>query len=76
MLTDVGFDLSAFEDMYGTEKIQRGVWFAKDLKDRYSVLWLYYDLFINENEAGKIINTTFDLMHAAVQNPTEPRDDR
>ena len=44
MLTDVGFDLSAFEAMYGKEKIQNGIWFAKDLKDRYTVLWMYYDL--------------------------------
>lgn len=54
MLTDVGFDLSAFEKMYGAEKIQNGVWFAKDLKDRYSVLWLYYDLFMTREEGEKI----------------------
>ena len=54
MLTDVGFDLSAFEAMYGEEKIQNGIWFAKDLKDRYSVLWLYFDLFMSEAEANRI----------------------
>jgi len=54
MLTDVGMDLSAFEKMYGKQKIQNAVWFAKDLKDRYSVLWLYYDLFFDEREADKI----------------------
>lgn len=54
MLTDVGFDLSAFEEMYGKEKIQNGIWFAKDLKDRYSVLWLYADLFLNESEVARI----------------------
>jgi len=54
MLADVGFDLTAFETMYGKEKIRRGVWFGKDLKDRYSVLWLYYDLFISEKEAKSI----------------------
>jgi len=57
MLTEVGFDLSLFEKMYGREKIQNGVWFAKDLKDRYSVLWLYDDLFLNESEAAKILET-------------------
>lgn len=55
MLTDCGFDLSLFEKMYGKEKIQNGVWFAKDLKDRYSVLWLYSALFCTESEAGKIL---------------------
>ena len=54
MLTDVGFDLNAFEEQYGAEKIRNGVWFGKDLKDRYSVLWLYGDLFLTEEEAQKI----------------------
>lgn len=27
------------------EKIQNAISYAKDLKDRYTVLWLYYDLF-------------------------------
>ena len=31
--------------MYGAEKINDAVWYAKDLKDRYTVLWLNYDLF-------------------------------
>lgn len=54
MLTEVGFDLSLFEKMYGREKIQNGIWFAKDLKDRYSVLWLYDDLFCDESAVEKI----------------------
>ena len=55
MLTDCGFDLSLFEEMYGAEKIHNGVWFAKDLKDRYSVLWLYFNVFFSESEAEKIL---------------------
>ncbi len=55
MLTDCGFDLSLFEEMYGAEKIESGVWFAKDLKDRYSVLWLYFNVFFSESEAEKIL---------------------
>ena len=69
MLTDVGFDLSAFEKMYGKTKIRDGIWFAKDLKDRYSVLWLYYDLFMTEAEAERISDDRlFDVMHRAVEN--------
>ena len=30
-----------FEAMYGKEKITDGTLWGKDLKDRYSVLWLY-----------------------------------
>ncbi|MBQ9760197.1 MAG: sn-glycerol-1-phosphate dehydrogenase [Clostridia bacterium] len=50
MLAEVGFDLSAFEKMYGAEKIRNSVWFGKDLKDRYSVLWLYFRLFYGTGE--------------------------
>jgi len=45
MLRLVGLDLSDFHKKYGTEKINDAISYAKDLKDRYSVLWLYYDLF-------------------------------
>ena len=41
MLTDVGFDMAAFEAMYGKEKIENSTRWGKDMKDRYSVLWLY-----------------------------------
>lgn len=43
-LSNIGLDIRDFEKMYGTEKIQNALWYAKDLKDRYSVLWMYYDL--------------------------------
>ncbi len=45
MLRLVGLELSEFHAKYGTEKINDAISYAKDLKDRYSVLWLYYDLF-------------------------------
>ena len=35
--------------LYGEEKIHNAILYAKDLKDRYTVLWLYYDLFGGEN---------------------------
>ena len=54
MLTDVGMDYSEFEKLYGVEKIHAGTLFAKDLKERYSFLWLYYDLFFTR-EAGQRI---------------------
>ena len=47
-------DFVQLKQMYGKEKIQRGIWFGKDLKDRYSVLWLYGDLFLSDEEARKI----------------------
>ena len=54
MLIEIGFDMGAFVRMYGEEKIRRGVWFGKDLKDRYSVLWLYSDLFLSDEEVKAI----------------------
>ena len=54
MLLAVGFDLSAFERLYGKKKIKNGTYFAKDLKDRYSVLWLYAELFLTEEEAKSV----------------------
>ncbi len=46
-LASVGLDISDFEREYGERKINDALFYAKDLKDRYSVLWMYYDCFIN-----------------------------
>ena len=45
MLAEVNLDFDELEKMYGREKIDNAVLYAKDLKDRYSVLWLYYIYF-------------------------------
>lgn len=45
MLTLVELDINEFYSLYGQEKIKNAVLYAKDLKDRYTVLWLNYDLF-------------------------------
>ncbi len=44
-LKSVGLDIADFRKMYSKEKLENAKWYAKDLKDRYSVLWLYYCLF-------------------------------
>ena len=38
----IGLDYSKFLTLYGQKKIDDGILYAKDLKDRYSVLWLAY----------------------------------
>lgn len=43
-IASVGLDITEFETLYSKEKIENALYYAKDLKDRYSVLWLYYDL--------------------------------
>lgn len=41
MLHSVGLSLAEFESMYSSDKLADALVCAKDLKDRYSVLWLY-----------------------------------
>ena len=45
MLALVGLDMAAFYEQYGQEKIDNAVLYAKDLKDRYTVLWINYDFY-------------------------------
>ncbi len=41
----IGLSYADFKRFYGEDKIKDAYLYAKDLKDRYSVLWMYYDLF-------------------------------
>lgn len=45
MLHTVDMDYAEFESFYGKDVIDDAVLYAKDLKDRYTVLWLYFTLF-------------------------------
>ena len=45
MIDAVGLDFAEFEALYGKEKIADAILYAKDLKDRYTVLWLNYFYF-------------------------------
>jgi O-acetyl-ADP-ribose deacetylase (regulator of RNase III) len=42
MVERIGLDYNEFIKLYGHKKIDDAVLYAKDLKDRYSVLWLAY----------------------------------
>ena len=44
MLEAVGLKMDAFYAMYSEEKIRDAVLYAKELKDRYTVLWMHYDM--------------------------------
>lgn len=46
-LKSIGLDIAQFDELYGEKKIANALRFAKDLKDRYTVLWLYYDLLVS-----------------------------
>jgi len=45
MLGSVGLKMDEFYALYSEKKIADAKLYAKELKDRYTVLWLYYDLF-------------------------------
>ena len=45
MLSLAGLDMTDFYRLYDNEKIENAILYAKDLKDRYTVLWLYYDFY-------------------------------
>ncbi len=42
LLGRIGLDFNEFIKMYGLDKIKDSVLYGKDLKDRYTVLWLNY----------------------------------
>ena len=45
IMSAVGLSFPECERMYGKEKIRDAMLYGKDLKNRYSMLWLYYSLF-------------------------------
>ena len=42
VLEIAGLDMEEFTQLYSAQKIDDCIWFAKDLKDRYTVLWMYF----------------------------------
>lgn len=44
LLNDAEIDMKDFYALYGEKKIKDAIRYAKDLKDRYTVLWLNYDM--------------------------------
>lgn len=45
MLSLAELDMADFYRLYSEEKIKNAILYAKELKDRYTVLWLFYDLY-------------------------------
>ena len=48
IINSIGLDINEFYELYGEDKISDAVTYAKDLKDRYTVLWMYYDMLGTE----------------------------
>ena len=45
MLSLADLDMADFYQLYGNERIENAILYAKDLKDRYTVLWVNYDFY-------------------------------
>ncbi len=45
MLSFVGLNVKELYSLYGKEKIENAILYSKDLKDRYSILWMNYDFY-------------------------------
>lgn len=48
LLSLVDLDIKEFYTLYNKEKLNDAILYAKDLKDRYTVLWIHYDYFGDE----------------------------
>lgn len=51
MLEAVGLDIAVFEAKYDAQRITDAMLYSKDLKDRYSFLWIYYAVFSSKKES-------------------------
>ena len=59
MMRAAGLDFSECEELYGHKKICDALLYGKDLKNRYSVLWLYYSLFSGDRKSADYKNFDF-----------------
>ena len=50
ILAAVNLNMDAFYKLYSADKIDSAIFYAKELKDRYTVLWMYYDMFGGEKD--------------------------
>ena len=48
LVEKIGLSYDSFCTLYGKKKLADAMLYAKDLKDRYSVLWTYYDIMTSK----------------------------
>ncbi len=60
-IESVGLDIEDFEKQYGKEKIQTAVWFAKDLKDRYTIYGYIIICFITKLSEPRLLARRYSL---------------
>lgn len=79
MVSGIGLDYSDFLKTYGPAKIRDAVNYAKDIKDRYTVLWLYFKYFRhivsghrgNVDGSGRMRENTLSAIRRAARKGAE-----
>lgn len=56
LLHSIGYNMDEYWNMYGEDMIKDSIVFAKDTKDRYTVLWLLHDIGLLEDYAEQTIS--------------------
>ena len=54
LMQRAGYEMEDFVDFYGDAHIRRGIRYAKDLKDRYTLLWVLHDVGLLEEFSHSI----------------------
>ncbi|MBR7099079.1 MAG: SIS domain-containing protein, partial [Clostridia bacterium] len=65
MMEAVGLRFSECIETYGAEKIRDAMLYGKDLKNRYSVLWIYYTMFSGMPDAVDFRNFNLENTHTS-----------
>ena len=56
IISEIELDIADFFDLYTLPHINDAIRYAKDLKDRYTVLWMYFDLFGTDEILQRALN--------------------
>lgn len=54
LLRRAGYEMDRFVEYYGEDVIRTGIHYAKDLKDRYTLLWVLEDVGLLEEFSNKV----------------------
>ena len=55
LLAKAGYDLEAFVSFYGKERLLDALLFAKDLRARYTIVWLLQNAGLLERYARELV---------------------
>ena len=65
MLQAIGYRMEDYWNLYGKDMIEDSIIYAKDLKDRYTVLWLLFDIGLLSSYAAKTVTHLHTLIESS-----------